>query len=241
MTFMRVLLAATAALGIAGAAGATTYDAVADFSTSSSTGIFSYGTGVTGTDFTPYTNFNLNCLGAGTACWQTAMPILEVPAVVKNTTGATLNPGTVVLPTDVLLVHPGQSTDSIVRFTVPVTGTYHVSGFFEILDTNPTGVNAIIAVDDLSIVASVPLQFPAATHPGTPGASFPFSGTFFAPAGTFIDYGVNNAGNFLNDSVGLSLTFTTVPEPASWALMLVGFGAGGVALRASRRKTVVAA
>jgi PEP-CTERM motif len=96
-------------------------------------------------------------------------------------------------------------------------------------------------VDDLSIVASVPLQFPAATHPDTPGTSFPFSGNFFAPAGTFIDYGVNNAGNFLNDSVGLSLTFTTVPEPASWALMLVGFGALGVALRASRRKTVVAA
>ena len=38
----------------------------------------------------------------------------------------------------------------------------------------------------------------------------------------------------------ITYTITTVPEPGSWALMLVGFGGLGAALRASRRKAVVA-
>ena len=243
MTFMRTLLAGAAVLAIAGAAHAATYDAVADFSTSTSSGsVWSYGTGTTGTDFTPYSNFNANCFGPGTACWQTATPVDLVPAVIKNTSGVTINNGTVVFPANVLLVHPGPNTDSIVRFTVPVTGTYHVTGFYELLDTNPTGVNAIIAINDAVIAVSFHLTGPGAMHPGTVGQFVSFGGgNFFLPAGTFIDYGVNNDGNFFNDSTGLSLTFTQVPEPAAWALMLVGFGALGASLRTSRRKTTVAA
>jgi hypothetical protein len=48
----------------------------------------------------------------------------------------------------------------------------------------------------------------------------------------------------LNDTQGFSnaVLFTTthpdsVPEPATWAMMLFGFGAAGVAMRRSRRKT----
>jgi hypothetical protein len=236
MTPIRTLVFAAAAALIAGAAQATTYDVAADFSSSSSTGIWSYGTGVTGTSFTPYTNFNPGCLGAGSACWQTATPVDLVPAVIANLSGSTINFSTVVLPTDVLLLHPGPDTDSIVRFTAPVSGHYDISGFYELLDTSPTGVNAIIAANGV-VIASFLLTGPGATHPNTPGESQSFSATnVFLPAGTIIDYGVNNDGNFLDDSTGLGLTFTTVPEPGAWAMMLIGVAGLGATLRASRRK-----
>ena len=181
-------------------------------------------------------------LGAGSGCWQMATPVNLAPAVINNSSGATINFGTVVPPTNVLLIHPGPDTDSIVRFTVPVSGTYHVAGFFELLDTNPTSVNAIIALDDASIVASFPLTGTGASHPGAPSQFVNFGGgKFFATAGTFIDYGVNNANNYFNDSTGLSLSFTLVPEPAGWALMLVGSGGLGFAFRAARRKVAVSA
>lgn len=245
MTLNRILIAGAAATLIAGAAHADARvnnelenDAL-DFSSTSSTGVWSYGTGVTGTTFTPYPNFNPGCFGAGSACWQTATPVDLVPAVVANLSGATINFGTVVLPADVLLLYPGPNTNSIVRFTVPVSGIYDISGVYELLDTNPTGVNAIIAVNN-TIVASFLLTNPGAMHPDTPGESQSFSATdVFLPAGTILDYGVNNDGDFLDDSTGLGLTFTLVPEPGAWAMTLVGLAGLGATLRARGRKRAV--
>ena len=195
---------------------------------------------MTGTSFTPYTNFNPATKGRLGMLAEATRSLY--PAVVASTdlSGSTINFSTVVLPTDVLLVHPGPDTDSIVRFTVPVTGVYDISGFYELLDTSPTGVNAIIAANG-TVVASFLLTGPGATHPGTPGESQSFGETnVFLPAGTVIDYGVNNDGNFLDDSTGLGLTFTTVPEPGAWAMLLIGFVGLGATLRAARRKPSMA-
>ncbi len=65
-----------------------------------------------------------------------------------------------------------------------------------------------------------------------------FKGTFVGTGGSQIFsvneiYGANNGGVFL-DNFSIA-----APEPAAWALMLVGFGGLGVALR--RRRTLVAA
>ena len=241
MVNARLLLAAASTLALAGAADATTYDLVSSFSTTSSTGVFSYGTGVTGSSFTPFTNFNSDCLGAGTACWQTTTPVLEVPAVVANTNGATINTGSVVFPTDVLLVHPGPSTDSIVRFTVPTSGFYSLHGFFELLDTNPSGVIVSAYVGGVN-AGSVTLTSPGATLPSTPGQMSPIvASNVLLLQGETLDFGVNNDGSFYDDSTGLALTVSSVPEPAAWALMLVGFGGLGATLRAGRRKTVAVA
>ncbi len=55
------------------------------------------------------------------------------------------------------------------------------------------------------------------------------SGTFYVP-----DYDFTTSGQAIG-----TLSATTVPEPATWALMLVGFGGLGVTLR-SRRKAAAA-
>jgi hypothetical protein len=243
MDHARLLLATAATLALAGAARATTWELTSSFSTASSTGVFSYGTGVNGRSFTPFTNFNSDCLGAGTACWQTLTPVSEVPAVIANTSGATINTGTVVLPLGVLLVHPGPSTDTIVQFTAPATAVYGYDSVFELLDTNPSGVIASVYIQGFYEGATT-LTTPGATHPGTPGQSVSFSASdILLGQGETIDFGVNNDGSFYDDSTGLALTVTSgeVPEPAAWALMLVGLGGMGASLRATSRKTVAAA
>jgi hypothetical protein len=58
------------------------------------------------------------------------------------------------------------------------------------------------------------------------------------PGATQTDFfSINPNGQFLIDNGTFS---TAVPEPASWAMMLVGFGGLGVAMR-TRRKALVAA
>lgn len=55
-------------------------------------------------------------------------------------------------------------------------------------------------------------------------------------------YCLAGCGTSTNDSVGLVTEFSTVsvPEPASWAMMIVGFGLTGVAMRRRGGKTAAA-
>jgi hypothetical protein len=55
-----------------------------------------------------------------------------------------------------------------------------------------------------------------------------------------VGIGTNDGGDFgpVLDNVNLSIS--AVPEPASWAMMLVGFGGLGATMRASRRKLATA-
>jgi hypothetical protein len=67
---------------------------------------------------------------------------------------------------------------------------------------------------------------------GTEFPTQPLFATFDAPSTiTF------SAGDATRDDNygGVSLRFTAVPEPATWAMMVLGFGGAGVALRARRR------
>lgn len=54
------------------------------------------------------------------------------------------------------------------------------------------------------------------------------------------DYGFENASSFLATGGTLGNS-GSAPEPTTWALMLMGFGGLGMALRSSRRRTTVAA
>ena len=54
-------------------------------------------------------------------------------------------------------------------------------------------------------------------------------------AGQIVDFRVTRHNTIWNDSTGFSATLTAVPEPATWALMIVGFGGAGAMLRSRRR------
>jgi hypothetical protein len=59
-----------------------------------------------------------------------------------------------------------------------------------------------------------------------------FSQTLTLAAGDRVDFAVGTGGNgFLNDSTGLSAVISAVPEPSSYALMLVGLVAVGAMAR----------
>ena len=117
-----------------------TWDATKDFGDFNPNGAWSYGYGVTGTSFTPYSLYSSTCNGIpGIACWH-ATSYQDIPFVGFNTTGQFIDWGTGVLPPDSLNVHPFADQDTIVRWTAPITGTYSVAAFFDILDIYPTGI-----------------------------------------------------------------------------------------------------
>ena len=61
----------------------------------------------------------------------------------------------------------------------------------------------------------------------------------------YVSLDSNNASSIWNNQGFAGVTFTridaAVPEPGTWALMLLGFGAAGVALRSRRKRSVVRA
>lgn len=70
---------------------------------------------------------------------------------------------------------------------------------------------------------------------GEPYAFFNFDSTTLFDR---IDITQNGGGGFELDNITIG-NIGAVPEPASWALMIIGFGATGALLRSSRRKSTV--
>jgi len=223
-----LVVAAMVMLLIPAISNATQWNDVADFSSSNPSGAWRYGQGTTGSTFSPYSDFTTACNGqAGVSCWQPPIIVFGVPLVGKNTTGSTLNFGTVVLPTDVLWVHPGQVLDSIVQWTAPAAGLYNISGFFELLDITPSGVIVNLYDNSAPVFPPNVLLGPGANQAtSTPGQKFSFSTTLSLATGDVLSFGVNNDGDFRFDSTGLAATITSVPEPTS--LSLLGSGLAGV-------------
>ena len=119
---LKFIAAAALALGIATApAAAITYDAFTSFDGTQGAGGFIYGT-YDGTTFTAFTGdtgcsnkiSNVTCLG-------------DLPGVFKTTTGAHQS-GTVIVPGDALILHPGPDAGqtSLVAFVMPRNHLYQI-------------------------------------------------------------------------------------------------------------------
>lgn len=233
------LLVATSGLA-SGASAATTYN-FADFDNP----VFSYGFGVTGYTFTTYNQRFENCLGAtGLTC--ASYDASGFPLIGVNTTGSTLNFQTVALPTNTLYFHPANGAccgDAILAFTAPTAGDYKFTGTFSRIDTVPSGGNGVIAIEAATGNyggGATPI-FSTVIPNGAYGSGFSFSNRLKLNAGQAVFFGVNNnGGEYTYDSTGLVGSIAAVPEPATWAMMIGGFGVIGGGMRARRRNTKVA-
>jgi Protein of unknown function (DUF1566) len=90
----------------------------------------------------------------GVSCWrQGESPGLEhLPMVGINTTGAPIQYGTVVVPVDVLVLHPGDSSDrAVVTWTAPTDGTYLAAMELRLISAGPDGVFASVHADGLAL------------------------------------------------------------------------------------------
>ena len=147
-------------------------------------------------------------------------------------------------------------TNALVIFSA-VTDTDDVIGSYQInnipLDVTVTGLGSASFTDSMSVVANAnPLALDIGFGDFTNGEGLLFIKGFlggFALDSNYVHHGApaidpgisynTNVGTFSFRSVGESGTFAAklggVPEPASWALMIAGFGLAGAALRRQRR------
>jgi hypothetical protein len=230
-----VLLATAAALLGPAAASAATFDFAADFGSS----VFSYGFGQ-GTTFTPFTgSFSGGCFGVATLACRTPGGNSNLPYIGATTDGSGFSVQTIDVPANTLLFHPGSAvanSDAILIFTAPTSTLYTIAGEFLRLDRVDGGGNGVL------LQAYVNGGFAdSTTLPNAPQYVSTFlNGSVFLNAGDTLQINVGNNGEYTYDTTGLrgSISSAGVPEPATWALMILGFGAVGGAMR--RRQGVKA-
>lgn len=238
-----IFLAAAAAVAMTASAGmaqAASYSVVNDYANTGANGVWSYGSGI-GSAQTEFTSSFATCYTSNLQC-QTYGASDSLPTVGSVTSGANASFSTVSAPSNVLLLHPGDGTDgnpgdASVVFTARTSGAYAVSGLFERLDTTTNGTGVIVSVYDNTTLES------SATLPASGGylSSSAFSGTYNLAAGDKLTFDVAKNGPYQYDSTGLSATVTSVPEPATWAMMILGMGGMGAVLRRRREGAFAAA
>ncbi|SIO46269.1 PEP-CTERM protein-sorting domain-containing protein [Bradyrhizobium erythrophlei] len=144
-------------------------------------------------------------------------------------------------PPGVLWVHPGISSDVIVQWKAPTTGTYNLSSSFALLDSNPSGVIGEIFQNSTSLFSQT-ITGPAANLGGQtfgPAVTFALN-NLSLQQGDILSFVVNNDRSYFNDSTALTATITSVPEPATWAMMIFGFAGIGFMTYRRPRKTSLA-
>ena len=227
--FAAVAMAGGVALSMASAAQAVTYDLVADFGS----GPFTFGAGSVGAGFALSPDYSTTgCGNAALSCYYNQNGAYGFPIAAKNGSASTLTYYTNVIATDELFLQSLVGSQSVVRFTAPTTGFYKFTGSFERLDSsNGAGDGTTVGIynGNTSIFsAALPTTFHAAAA---------ISQGLSLTAGSTVDFFVDsNAGSTYNDGTGLRLS-ASVPEAATWGMMVVGFGLLGASMR--RRRTVV--
>jgi len=232
-------LALTAPFALSAPAAAQSYDALASFNAAQGTNGFSYGSynnDASAPVFTAFTQ-NTGCVIAGTTCLRG--PGAGLPSVFKSD-GSRTSDGTVILPLDRLVVHPGEVDSFYVVFTASAAGTYNYTANFFQQDSNTAqhsvGISGFVRLGgayeffDISTVDA-----------GQPELLYGFTDAL--QVGDQVGFIVSNNGDYRNDSTGFNFALdAAVPEPATWGMMILGFAlVGGLARRSQVRAGVAAA
>ena len=189
------------------------------------TGAFQYGYDA-GAGFVAFTSAQYQTSGCpigGTNCYVGPSSFLGVYFAPSDGTyqGADL------LASEVTF-HPGNEGQQIgLQFVAATAGTYRFTGAFRAADA-PNGNGVTYTTPEGTNLLGV--------RPAT--APFNFTRTLGAGEAAQFTVGYNGADAF--DTTGFRLSVAGVPEPATWALMIMGFGAVGGSLRARRRTSRVA-
>jgi hypothetical protein len=195
-----LLLTATLASPTSLAQTNMAFNAVADFSAvSNPSGPWSYGSRDSATG--PYTPFSQKSAlyGAGMSTWSNG----SYPYVTHNGTGAIQPYQTVILPPDLLALHPGpQGEYAVVRWTAPATGTIQLDGRFQGLDRIGTTTNATITHKGVILFSQGINGF---------SARAPFRIQRAVTAGDTIEFSIGYGNsNYYCDTTGLSVTVNPV-------------------------------
>jgi hypothetical protein len=209
MTVGPLLYLICVATGLQAQTNGPVYNPATDFSpTSNPNGVWSYGyaQALSG----PMIPYSDNLSRSGLDIWGNDIA-LGVPLCLHNPTANTIHLDPFVTPTiggDVVALHPGPNNEySIVRFTTPADGVYHVTGAFFGQDTNG-------ASTDVHILKSGDPVFEGAVN-GFGGGSGPsFYTTLALHTGDHLDFAVGFGGNnFYYDMTGLAVWISEVCWP----------------------------
>jgi hypothetical protein len=238
---MRQALSVASAFALGGAfvatpATAVTYDAFTSFNGTQGAGNFYYGEANASSPNTPGVFFaaNTNCFIDGASCLQ-LLPDHDVPGFTKGGSPS-FQYGSVNVPSDRLLAHPDNDSDlTFIAFVAPTAGQYLINAMFNIQDINPSGVDLFQITTTTGGLPLVFQQVGSLSGTSGPSSFYSFSQTVNLGASEAFGFGIGNGGNYSNDSVGVNFSASNaVPEPATWAMMLVGFGAIGWVMRRRR-------
>jgi hypothetical protein len=133
-------------------------------------------------------------------------------------------------PTE-LIFQPGTNAVAV-AFTAPTTGAYRISYVAQLIDLGSTGVDVGEGFGSIAApnVTPVALLLPAVQKVREAAARMRAGNAFFL---SFTSIGAPT-GDPAFDRISLSMTVSQVPEPASWAMLIAGFGLVGAVMRHRR-------
>ncbi len=130
-----------------------------------------------------------------------------------------------------------SNSNSSMFYTLANAGRYTMSFLYSPRPNVVSESNQISAYID-GILLSPPGTLQGTTSPNTSWALYS-TGTFTAKAGDKVSFAAQGTsesyGGYLDN-----IRITAVPEPATWGLMIVGFGAIGASIRSTRRRQFAA-